>query len=281
MKLIFFRAGRREENRNPAVRCKTKILTVLTGTALTVAVCLFAERLPGQSLTVSTDVQKGVFLLPAVCYEDTDAKLLAEDLHFLRQHGYCTVTCSEVIDMARGMADPPKKPLLILFGESERDILTGYLPVMEEYGAKGNAVIFGSDADLYSDRVPKDAEAKLSWNEIRSLERSGLIETVNGGYALCHGSAADKGDFTGDILTMQTRMSEELYHDASAFCFGQDETDEIKELLCELGFLMTLTEGEDVSRIDGTEDLIEIAYTCRSDDPPAEFFEQIGRESPA
>lgn len=281
MKLIVTRIGVKKEkmNRNrKSVRLRTKVLTALAGTAMTLAVCFLAERLPEKTIQVfsGAPVQDG-FLLPAVCYEDCAAELLAEDLRLLKEIGCTPVTCSEAVSMARGLTELPEKPVLLVFGGSGREILTDYLPVLEQYGMKGSAVICGGDADLYSDSVPKTGEAKLSWNEIRTLERSGLVETVSMGYSLCRlKKMPSPQEWTADLLTMQTRMNEELYHDASAyFCpFGDQEGGE--EALRELGFLTALEEGDDIACIGSAEDLLDVEYISRGHEPSAEFF-AIGR----
>ncbi|MBR6791448.1 MAG: polysaccharide deacetylase family protein [Oscillospiraceae bacterium] len=283
MKLIVTRIGVKKEKPNrkcPSVRLRTKALTVLAGTALTIAVCLLAEKLPEKTapeavLPVSADPDDGGFLLRAVCYDRETLPHLAADLVFLEERGAETVTCSGVIAMARGLADIPDDPVLLLF-EGDRSAFTAALPLLEEYGARGNVILRGADADLYSDSVPKTGDAGLSWNEIRSLENSGFMEMISGGYGKPDRKAG-LSEWRTDLLTMQRRMSEEIYHDASVFAHPSGEAeDDLEKLLGELGFLMTLEEGDNFERIDGSDDLFGVDYIRRGEGSPAEIF-TIGR----
>lgn len=273
MKMIFARIGIRKERQNkntPCTRIKTKLLTVLTGAVMTFIVCLIAEKMPERTILTSAEMAEEGFSLPVVCYEGTDAALLSADLDHLTKTGAETVTCSEVLSMVRGMKEIPEKPVLLLFTGSGREVFTGYLPVLQEKKAKANAVICGSDADLYSGSIPKTEEAKLSWNEIRELEKSDRIEILSGGYALCHTEKKlSEKAMREDILTMQTRMNEELSHDASVFACPE-ETD--GQLFKELGFLMTLEQGDEVSFIEDEDDLFSVEYIRRGESPTAEFF---------
>lgn len=300
MKLIVARlktGEKRENRREPSVRRRTKVLTVLAGTALTLSVCLLAEQLPGKSLPASVQIGEKGFSLPVICYEDIDTGLLSEDLVWLAEQGYETVDCEQVITFARGLGEPPEKPILLLFGGSARAICTEVLPLLEEQQVCGNAVIFGSDADLYSDSVPKTEEAKLSWNEIRMLDRSDAMELISGSYGMHSKKGVDgrkgvsrlrgespadyRAELSGDILTMQTRMNEEISHDASVFCYSfGEETDESEAVLKDLGFLMSLTEGDDVDCIEDTDDLFGIEYLCRGKESTEKFFEVI-RQDPS
>lgn len=173
--------------------------------------------------------------------------------------------------MFRGLKEIPEKPVLLLFSGSGREIFTDYAPVLQKKNVKANVVICGSDADLYSNSIPKTDEAKLSWNEIRSLEKSGLIETVSGGYALCHTEKTfSPEELKEDLLLMQTRMNEELFHDASVLVCPCEKGSE--QLAVELGFLMVLKEREDTDHSKDAGNLYFVDYISRGDSSPEEFF---------
>lgn len=124
--------------------------------------------------------------------------------------------------------------------------------------------------------MPKTGDAGLSWNEIRSLENSGFMEMISGGYGKPDRKAG-LSEWRTDLLTMQRRMSEEIYHDASVFAHPSGEAeDDLEKLLGELGFLMTLEEGDNFERIDGSDDLFGVDYIRRGEGSPAEIF-TIGR----
>ena len=195
MKLLItrLRIPRPAENKGRPSRRRHKVLTVLLGTALTLGVCLAAENIPRRkAVPASVPAPEGK-ALPVICYSQvlTDgaaggkrtvsADMLRQDLAWLADHRCETVSCSDVIGFARGLEQLPEKPVLLLFDGSWETILTAVLPLLEEQSAKAAAVICGSDAELYSAQVPKKEEdARLSWNEIRLLDQSPLVELVSG-----------------------------------------------------------------------------------------------------
>lgn len=312
MKLIVTRLGvprpKAAKGKTPLSRRK-KMMTILLGTALTLGVCLAAELIPhwgAVPASVEVGEEEGI-PLPAVLYPHlvpdgekagrsaSPVSLLAQDLSWLSDHGYETVSCSEVIAYARGMGELPQKPVLLIFDGSWQSICTDVLPLLEERQDKGTAVITGSDADLYSASVPKKVgEAKLSWNEIRQLDQSESLDLASGTYDLRSAKGEDgrkgisklrKESFSAyqafisdDLLTMQNRMNEELSHDASVFCYPlAEKSSESEAVLKELGFLMTLCQGEGTGVIRDTESLFGIPCTARTaNKESAAFFEKMG-----
>lgn len=312
MKLIVTRLGiprPKKPKRGAFHSRRRKIMTALLGTALTLGVCLAAEMIPRRdAVPTLTAVGEGGVSLPVILYPQilpdgekgenknaSSVSLLEEDLDWLAENGYETVSCSQVIDYARGMGKLPERPVLLTFDGSWQSICGSVLPLLTERDQKGLAVIIGSDADLYSASVPKKpGEARLSWNEIRKLDQSPNLELANGTYDLRSkkGPNGRKGisplrnesfsayrAFIGDdLLTLQNRMNEELSHDAAVFCYPLGEkTDESEAVLKDLGFLMTLCEGKKIAVIRDGESLFGISCISRSPDKEAKvFFEKLG-----
>lgn len=313
MKLLItrLRIPRPAEHKGRPSHRRHKVLTVLLGTALTLGVCLAAENISRRkAVPASVPAPEGK-ALPVICYSQvlTDgekggkrtvsADMLRQDLAWLADHHCETVSCSQVIGFARGLEQLSEKPVLLLFDGSWETILTVVLPLLEEQNAKAAAVICGSDADLYSAQVPKKEEdARLSWNEIRLLDQSPLVELVSGTYDLRQekGSGGRRGVsmlrkegfetyrafLADDLLALQNRMNEELSHDASVFCYPFGEkSGESEAVLKDLGFLMTLSEGDGIARISNKNSLFGIPFTVRDPEQTAEeFFGQIGLGEP-
>ena len=298
MKLLFVRWGSSTVSH---IRRLARIRRTLLGIILVISVCLLAEWLPQRSaMQVMVAEEQGI-PLTVICYDQlmTDPvgdalplQLLEEDLRWLQQQGFETVLPAQLRRFVDGMGELPEKPVLLVMNGGYRTILTQVLPLLQEYGCRAVAAVAGSDADLYCGSVPRvEEEARLSWNENRMLEKSGLFEIASQSYSLHTPSGSDgrkglarlRGESTAryhqllleDLLTMQTRMNEELSHDASVFCypFGEKNT-ESQLVLEEMGFWMALSVGEGPVYLHENTDLLELSMTERTAEPSAEFFDQ-------
>ncbi len=128
---------------------------------------------------------------------------LAMQLDWLRSHGYVPVTAQAVRDARAGRGTLPSKAVLLTFDGGYRSTYTQALPLLRAFGypalvalpterigrAPADAVRIGSRA------VPGDAF--LSWNDVKALQASGLVEFATQGHAL---ATAVPVDPQGDLL---------------------------------------------------------------------------------
>ncbi|HEY4582699.1 MAG TPA: poly-beta-1,6-N-acetyl-D-glucosamine N-deacetylase PgaB [Lysobacter sp.] len=129
------------------------------------------------------------------------ARNLAMQLDWLRSHGYVPVTAQAVRDARAGRGTLPSKAVLLTFDGGYRSTYTQALPLLRAFGypalvalpterigrAPGDTVRIGSRM------VPGDAF--LSWNDVKALQASGLVEFATQGHALATPvPAAPQGD---------------------------------------------------------------------------------------
>lgn len=193
------------------------MLTILTGTVLTIACCLLAEHYTGgkavptagvpvltensgseedagggkklmildyhQVLPTEDDVQKAVESGEAAAIP---LSVFKEDLKWLSEQGFSFVLPSDLKKAVQGIGTLPEKAVLLTFDGGYESFYTVVWPQLRESGAKGCVGIIGSEADLYSGSVAKEiATSRLSWNQIRQMDQSDSAEVASMGYDLC------------------------------------------------------------------------------------------------
>lgn len=107
---------------------------------------------------------------------------LVEQFDWLRRNGYSVISLEQVMQARNGGKVLPDKAVLLTFDDGYRSTYTHVFPLLKTYGypalvglvqqfleadAKGNV--------LY-DEKPTSRDSFLSWNEIREMAKSGLVE---------------------------------------------------------------------------------------------------------
>ncbi len=194
-----------------------KILTILTGTALTLICCLLAERYArgGREDAIQTlgAAEAGSVLiidyhqvLPT--QEDVEAAQAAgessaitlaafkEDLEWLMENGAGFVLPSGLKRAVQGLSALPSKAVMLTFTGGYESFYTVVWPQLREaarnsntegaLSPKGCVGVIGAEAELYSGSVEKEiTTSRLSWNQIRQLDQSDCVEIASQGYDLC------------------------------------------------------------------------------------------------
>ena len=157
------------------------------------AVFWFTVSRMGKALAAQGPPPEGVFL-PVIMYhsltEPTDDYQLspadfANDLAYLRENGYESVSVAQLIAYTNGTGELPQHPVLITFDDGFYNNLSAALPLLEEYDMQ--AVV--SAVGRYTDELaPADPHVPrysyLTWNDIRRLLDSGRVELGSHTYDL-------------------------------------------------------------------------------------------------
>jgi len=103
----------------------------------------------------------------------------AEQLNYLKNKGYQSVSLHDVFEAREGRAQLPAKPIVLTFDDGYKDNYTVALPIMEQYGFSGTVFII----------VNSVGESEyLSWDEIRAMQQR---HTEIGSHTLNHVSLRD------------------------------------------------------------------------------------------
>ena len=218
---------------------------------------------------------------------------LAQDLDYLTAHGYTSVTMTEVIASVSGGAPLPEKPVVITFDDGYYNNYLYAYPLLRERGMKAVISIIGRYTDLFSERDENNAYySHCTWDQLREMQQSGLIEIQNHTYNLHtydrsrHGCASLKWETMddyrrtvgADIQKLQQRIRDELGStpNTMVYPFGSF-TERSEQLVRELGFSASLSCESGVTHVTGPESLFGMKRFLRpAGTDSASFFASIG-----
>ena len=90
-----------------------------------------------------------------------------QQLQYLVEEGYTTVTLSDLIQhLARGAPLPPK-PIILTFDDGYRDAYTDAFPLLQRYGMSGTFFLITSFID-------REDPEYLSWAQVKEMHRAGM-----------------------------------------------------------------------------------------------------------
>jgi peptidoglycan/xylan/chitin deacetylase (PgdA/CDA1 family) len=116
------------------------------------------------------------------------------DLRWLNEHGYRSVTALQLAEYTEGKGELPEKPVLITLDDGFYNNLSDFLPVLEEAEMTAIVSIVGkytSQVAAADPHVP--AYSYLTWEDVRGLIASGRIEIGNHTYDMHSIKGARRG----------------------------------------------------------------------------------------
>lgn len=146
-----------------------------------------------------------------------------EDLVYLKENGYSSVTLAQLLDYSEGRASLPEKPVMITFDDGCETVYTYALPLLQKYGFTAVCFIIGAVTDKYSGINDHNlAYSNLNWDEVKQICKGGVIEIQSHTYDLHentkgrNGIKKKKGEtferynefLTADALKMKEKMVE-------------------------------------------------------------------------
>ena len=191
--------------------------------------------------------------------------VLEEDLKYIKENGYTTITIQDLIDYVYDDINLPEKPIILTFDDGHYNNY-GYLyPLLEEYDMKAVISIVGS----YTDKFTETDEANLNysylrWKDIKELIDTGRIEFQNHTYnlhsntGLRNGTKKIKGEtdehykniLEEDITKLQKEFEEYTGYIPKCFTypFGGISNSSI-DIIKELGFKASLSCEQGINKI--------------------------------
>ena len=182
--------------------------------------------------------------------------LFEQDLRYLQENGYTTVVIADLIAYVQDGKPLPEKPVMLTFDDGYYNNYLYAVPLLKQYNCKMVLSPIGRYTDEYTQNKDTHANyAHCSWDAVREMMASGLVEFQNHSYNLHSIDSGRKGakkkaveslvDYrtllVEDVMKMQTRMREETGYTPTAFVypFGAVSSESLP-ILKELGFQATL-----------------------------------------
>ena len=182
--------------------------------------------------------------------------LFEQDLRYLQENGYTTVVIADLIAYVQDGKPLPEKPVMLTFDDGYYNNYLYAFPLLKQYNCKMVLSPIGRYTDEYTQNKDTHANyAHCSWDAVREMMASGLVEFQNHSYNLHSIDSGRKGTkkkaveslvdyrtlLVEDVMKMQTRMREETGYTPTAFVypFGAVSSESLP-ILKELGFQATL-----------------------------------------
>lgn len=218
--------------------------------------------------------------------------ILENDLKYICEKGYTSITMSELINYVYNNDPLPEKPVIITFDDGHYNNLTYAVPLLKKYNMKAVISIVGKYTDTYSitDEVNPNY-SYLRWKDINELIDDGTIEFQNHTYNL-HSISTRKGTMkkqgeafdlykhvlSSDILKLQEEFKENTNYTPNTFTypFGAISKDSY-QIIKDLGFKASLSCAKGVNHISHNSDCL---YGLKRNNRPSyistyQFFKNL------
>ncbi|WP_460837513.1 poly-beta-1,6-N-acetyl-D-glucosamine N-deacetylase PgaB [Noviherbaspirillum agri] len=126
-----------------------------------------------------------------------DTRDLVEHFSWLAENGYQPVSLQQVIDARAGGAVLPDKAVLLTFDDGYKSFYTKVFPLLKLFNYPAVVALVGEWMDAqpgeqvqYGERLMPRTEF-MSWDEVREIAASGLVEIASHSYALHKGIKAN------------------------------------------------------------------------------------------
>lgn len=194
--------------------------------------------------------------------------VLEQDLAYLKEQGYETVTTEDVIHFVYQGTPLPEKPVMITFDDGYYSNFVYASPLLKQYEMQGVLSIIGIYTDTYSESGEENANySHVTWQRCREMMEEGTMELQNHTYDMHSFSQNRRGCerrsgesqqeyrrvLSQDLEKLQQRFEQETGYLPRAFTypFGQISP-ESEDVLKDLGFLAAFTCNEGINHISSS-----------------------------
>lgn len=195
-----------------------------------------------------------------------------EDLIYLKQKGYQTVSAKQLIQYVYNNAPLPEKPVVLTFDDGMYNNYEYILPILEKYNSCAVFSIVGSYTDEYSENnIVQPAYSYLRWCDIEVLSDSEHIEFGNHSYNFHSISAKRYGtqknkyenslDYINTFYQDTQKMQSEFYEHCNyrpiiyTYPFGS-YSKESSRVLKKMGFMVTFSCTEGINKLTHDPDCL-------------------------
>lgn len=135
-------------------------------------------------------------------------------LKYLQQQQYHFVSLDEYIAYTSGQQELPEKSVMITFDDGYKSFYTKAYPLLQKYNVPAMLAIVSSWTN--GEGKPTDVRDLASWDELREMEKSGLVTVVSHSYHLHENQAINpQGDLapvaSNRLYTGNGYESDEIY----------------------------------------------------------------------
>jgi peptidoglycan/xylan/chitin deacetylase (PgdA/CDA1 family) len=264
---------------------------------------LFGFGLPPKKAAAAknTDKAQAEYTLPIIMYHSTfnsdtgkyriTPAQLQKDLIFIKEQGFTTIMLRDVIAYKEKGRPLPKKPIMLTFDDGYTNNYLYAFPLLKKYNMKCVMSVVGALIDAnYKDGVKNETHSHVTYEQIREMNDSGLVEIQNHSYNLHrlkgrYGLKKNKGEDSAsyekmlktDLTKLQNNLKEKtgIKCTALTFPFGGYSRETFK-VMKEMGLKAGLSCNEGINKITRDSSLFCLhRYNRPSGISSAEYFKKI------
>ncbi len=145
-------------------------------------------------------------------------------LNWLQENGYQPVSLQQIVDARAGRGKLPEKAVLLTFDDGYRSVYTRVFPLLKQFNFPAVVAVVGEwmqtpahEKVAYGDQlVPRDQF--VSWEELREMAASGLVEVASHSQDLHKGIVANpQGNLIPAAITRAYAAREQRYETDQAY----------------------------------------------------------------
>ncbi len=206
---------------------------------------------------------------------------LENDLKYLRDNDYSTISMSQLIDYVENGTPLPENPIILSFDDGYLNNYVYVLPLLKEYDMQIVFSIIGQNTDDFTECPDSNLDySHVTWEQLGEMLDTGLVEVQNHTYNLHYmkngriGCARIPGEtmehyekvLTSDISMLQEKLFAMTGQAPNTFAYPYGRySEDTDTVLRKLGFKATLSCRYGVNVItSSTEDLYGLKRICRS-----------------
>lgn len=110
-----------------------------------------------------------------------------QDLKYLQQEGYTTITSKELMNYINDAIPLPEKSVMLTIDSARYGVYEYAYPLLQKYNMKAVLSVVGKYADSERGATP-ELRTYCNWDEIAEMSVSGCVELASGGYYLVDAS---------------------------------------------------------------------------------------------
>lgn len=187
------------------------------------------------------------YLLPIIMYHSVTPQATRENrisitvkaferqMRFLKEHNYNVVTLETARDFIKNKNKIPARTVAITFDDGYKDNYTYAFPILKKYNFP--ATIF-----IIINEVGRLAGDRLSWNQIRAMQDSGLISI--GSHTFNHPILTEVNSsqqLKNEIFDSKTALEERLGRKITIFSYPSGRFNaKVRQLVIEAGYQMAV-----------------------------------------
>ena len=195
-----------------------------------------------------------------------------EDLKYLKENGYNTVVMEDLIAYVHNNEPLPEKPIVLSFDDGYYNNYVYAYPLLKKYGFRGVLSVIGYYTDLYTENGEKNENySHVTWDDIKEMSTSGVLELQNHSYKGRNGSKKKKGEsqeeykkvLTEDLKKLQINFEEKMNLTPTTYTYPFGSVSEASyDIIKEMGFKCSLSCETGFNNVSKDENCLYMMKRC-------------------